>query len=416
MIDSQQFDELIRTQLSQAINNNIAGLVQDAEWLSTVESMVVDYAKQRVVAKFNNSDSMEEILSSVTDAVKNLFESGKIDQIKNLVDSDKLTSIINKELSANIEQHVQELFVDNTFLINIKKQLLSTLQSELKKRAGELNLNEEVKGLVADLFSSSFNGIKDTASDVELSVSTGSVVAKNSLLANDIQATDSVKTQNLIVNGGIAGAGVKNLELAITEAVYAQVAEQSANTIADIVLDKAKAGIEFNSVRIDGLPLIDDGKLNRTIKDTSITSVGTLASLDVAGETTLHNNTAVVVNKRVGINTVEPSMSLDVWDEEVQVSIGKKKERTGFIGSNRLQNLEIGVNGRGNITITDDNVVVVKNLQVDKNRISWGNEVPGYSGSKGDIVYNTNLSADKPVFAWMCVGGFNWIALSASAS
>ena len=124
----------------------------------------------------------------------------------------------------------------------------------------------------------------------------------------------------------------------------------------------------------------------------------------------------VVARDRVGINTEAPTASFDLWDEEVQIAIGKRKERTGFIGSNRLQNLQIGVNGKGNITITDKNVVIVENLQIDKNRISWGSEVPGYSGGKGDIVYNTSVGPKNTVFAWVCVGGYNWVALSATVS
>lgn len=420
MIDAKQLEQLVRDQVATAVNADIAGLLDDTNWLNAVEESIVEYAQQRVVAKFNNAESMQEILSTVQDSVKRLFENGQIDQIKDLVAPDELQRVINQELGNNIKQHVQTLFKDNDFLIGIKRQLVSTLQSEIKKNVNAFNIRDEVKDLVSSMFfdfakTIEFNGINDTAETTELSVMPGIVVAENDFVAKNIQAIETLKTTDLIVNGGIAGSGARALEDAIKENVFNMVMDESKDALTESVIERSKAGIDFNAVSINGTPLIENGTLNSHVKLTSITKVGTLNQLHVAGEALIHD-TAYIGNKRVGINTQEPAMSLDLWDEEVQVSIGKKKERTGFIGSHRLQNLEIGVNGRGNITITDKNIVVVENLQIDKNRISWESSLPGYSGGKGDVVFNTNVGPNNTVFAWMCAGGYNWVALSASVS
>jgi hypothetical protein len=52
----------------------------------------------------------------------------------------------------------------------------------------------------------------------------------------------------------------------------------------------------------------------------------------------------------------------------------------------------------------------VKNLRVGRHRIVHEAEMPGYSGTKGDIVFNSNPKGDG-VWAWQCLGAFRWIPL-----
>ena len=44
---------------------------------------------------------------------------------------------------------------------------------------------------------------------------------------------------------------------------------------------------------------------------------------------------------------------------------------------------------------------------IGRNNISWGNEIPGYSGQKGDIVFNMNPTSSNSV-GWQCLGKFKW--------
>ena len=419
MFDTQQLENLVREQVAQSVNNDIVSLLDNSEWLETVEQSIIEYAQQRVVARFSNADATQEILVAVKDSVKALFDAGQVSSIKKLVSEDDLKQVVKDELDSVIDRHITNLFGSQEWLNDIKQEAIAGVSRAIRKEFDANDIARRAMDHVESLFENyakniKFNGIDDRAEDTELSVMNGVVVVENELVAR------SMRVMQELTVGSITADQINTNWDELADNIGADVLNKFSNEIEDglveRILDSAKAGIDFKSVSVNGSPLLEDGKLNKTIKETSITSVGTLKNLDVAGDVTLHNNTAVVVNKRVGINTQEPSMSLDVWDEEVQVSIGKKKERTAFIGSNRLQNLEIGVNGRGNITITDKNLVIIDQLQVGKNRITHGTDVPGYSGNKGDIVFNTNVGPNKPVFAWMCVGGFNWIALSATVS
>jgi len=159
--------------------------------------------------------------------------------------------------------------------------------------------------------------------------------------------------------------------------------------------------------------LVNNGVLSKNIKNSSIQTVGTLRTLDVAGESTFNNQTFNVLNKRVGVNTVSPEMALSVWDEEVSVVIGKNKANEAYIGTNRAQSVSIGVNRVPQIEINTDGLTRIKQLQVGLHRISHAIQVPGWAGTKGDIVFNANLGDDR-VFAWVCIGAHRWKTLKSA--
>jgi hypothetical protein len=106
-------------------------------------------------------------------------------------------------------------------------------------------------------------------------------------------------------------------------------------------------------------------------------------------------------------------MALSVWDEEVSVTIGKHKANQAYIGTNREQGISIGVNRKPQIEINADGLTTIKQLQVGLHRISYNPSVPGWSGTRGDIVFNSNPVADR-VFAWVCLGAYKWQTLKSA--
>jgi hypothetical protein len=108
-------------------------------------------------------------------------------------------------------------------------------------------------------------------------------------------------------------------------------------------------------------------------------------------------------------------MALSVWDEEVSISTGKYKQQVGYIGTTRKQGLVVGINRTPAIEISDSGLTTIKQLQVGFFKITHGTEVPNYSGTLGDIVFNSSPSIENPVFAWQCLGGFRWKLIKAVA-
>jgi hypothetical protein len=114
----------------------------------------------------------------------------------------------------------------------------------------------------------------------------------------------------------------------------------------------------------------------------------------------------------VGINTADPEMALSVWDEEVTLVAGKLRQNHAFLGTARQQTLSLGVNRKAWLDIDTDGLVTVKNFRIDRHRISFATQVPGYSGTRGDIVFNSDPTDGQP-FAWVCLGAFRWQPLKA---
>jgi len=429
MLNTAELEQLVRDQVAKSVNDEIIGLLDSADWLNSVETSIIEYAQQRVVAKFSNADAMAQILSTVENSVKTLFENGSISSIKELVSEESLQKTINSQLNVKVEQYVTQLFNNTEWVGYVKSQVVGTFVRNLSKELAQVDVKKEIKSQVSDLFDSfasqiSFSGIDDQSANVELTVMDGAVVVENDFAATNIQAVKSVTSDDVFVHGALIVKGSVNtdgpawgsLKASIENKVIETFNRESKKELVDSVLDIAsKQGIEFNEVKINGMPVLSGSTLSPVITASSLQSVGNLKKLTVLGEADF-NNTVFVANKRLGINTREPNSVLSIWDEECEVSIGKHSEQTSFIGSTRKQNLKIGVNNKGAITIDNTGLVTIDQLQVGKQKISHGSDVPGYSGTKGDIVFNINVGPKNPVFAWMCVGGFNWVALSASVS
>jgi hypothetical protein len=259
-------------------------------------------------------------------------------------------------------------------------------------------------------------GIVDQASKRELTVMDDVVVVENCLTANSIEAVDSVRVQNLVVTGSI------NTDNASWSALVSDISQKTLNQLTtewnkDLVNQVVKqiqdCGIDFEEVRVKGEKVIDGNQLSRAVTESGLQSVGTLKTLTVRGEAKFNNDTLNVLNRRLGINTDSPEKALSVWDEEVSVVIGKHKLNQAYIGTNREQGVVIGVNREPHIEINTDGLTTVKKLQVGLHKISHAAQVPGWSGNKGDIVFNTNFGPGR-VFAWVCLGTFNWQTLKSS--
>jgi len=165
-------------------------------------------------------------------------------------------------------------------------------------------------------------------------------------------------------------------------------------------------------VHVGGEALVSGSGLSGKITDTNIEKLGTLRTLQVAGETKINNNTMSVLNKRVGINTENPEMALSVWDEEVSIVVGKHKSQQAYMGTNRDQGVSIGVNRIPQIEIGTDGLTTIKKLRVGLHKISYEPQVPGYAGSRGDLVFNSNPDMENSsIFAWVCLGAYNWKTL-----
>jgi hypothetical protein len=135
-------------------------------------------------------------------------------------------------------------------------------------------------------------------------------------------------------------------------------------------------------------------------------SVGALKELQVIGETLL-DQTLYASNRRVGINTIDPESAMDIWDQEVQVVIGKRQQDTAIIGTTRNQKLVISANNRDQLTVNTDGSVSVKSLNIGNSNHTSSPFMPTDNRAVASVVWNESPVLGGPI-GWVSLGGARW--------
>jgi hypothetical protein len=418
MLDTAALQQLVEQQIKQEVSAKIQQTMTE-EWLNQVESSAIKFIQDRIVAKFANSEALPELVSAVKDSVRELFGTGQIPGIRQYVDYDLIKQNINDSTQELVEQAIGELSIDKVWLEKIEQIINQQTAHRVTASLSILDIRPIIKQSVDEAVAAAnatiFKGIQTRSESVELTVMDQHVVVENNFTAKDIVAVDSVTVNNLVVKGSINTDNHSWNELAgaISEKTLAKIDVEWKDVLSRQVADRISGqGIDFSNVKIDGEFLVKEGKLSSSITTSNLQTVGSLHKLTVVGDTFL-NDTVFVNKKRMGINTNEPDMALSVWDEEIAISAGKLKSQVGYIGTTRKQGLAIGVNKIPAIEIDDAGLTAIKKIQIGLHKISHGTEVPNYSGTKGDIVFNADPTIENPVFAWQCLGGFRWKIIKA---
>lgn len=316
-----------------------------------------------------------------------------------------------EKVERRAQQHVGERVAGKIRNIDLDSLLREQIDAALERWRGRLLEN----------FSSP--GITDSASRTQLVIQDQAVVVNTTLAAPDLVVEkevivgESLRVKNLAVTGDINtdNRAWQRLAGVISEQVYRQLDDQWRESLTQQILDRAREqGIDFSHVMIDGTVMIEKDRLAESIKTSALKQLGTLDQLTVSGVVSM-TNTVQITPRRVGINTDDPEMALSVWDEEVSVLVGKHARDGAYIGTGRRQRLGLGVDRKIQLTIEEDGTVAIKkDLRIDRFRLGFVDSTPGFSGTRGDFLLNSDPRPDQP-FAWVCLGGFRWQALKAAS-
>jgi len=107
-----------------------------------------------------------------------------------------------------------------------------------------------------------------------------------------------------------------------------------------------------SSYNIDNIPVLSATTLGSSVRHSNLSTVGTLNRLAVSGDTTLGD--FVFVNStynRIGIGTDEPSASLTILDNNVEIGIGSPDVNLASIGTQSNHDLELVTDGQTRVTI-----------------------------------------------------------------
>jgi hypothetical protein len=274
--------------------------------------------------------------------------------------------------------------------------------------SGLLISGDNVKGGIITSFAST--GIDDRASACQLTVFDEYTVSENNFITQSLTVKGKTTIEgDLVVTGTIPQDSP--MFQVFTDTVRAQVLGSLDNHLfvnySDLVLNRLKTeGLDLNMVKLNGQQIIDRNVLSPSITESNLTKLGVVRDLKTIGETLL-NQTVYVSNQRVGINTVEPSRSLTVWDQEVELGMGKRSADTGIFGTVRNQNLVLSANAKDNLTLNTDGSVSVNQLNIGKVSVSSAELPPTTDSPKGTIVFNANPTLGGPL-GWVSLGGARW--------
>ena len=424
MLDTKSIEDIIKDNIQQSVDHYVSSIIGDDAWITEIEQRIVRHVQDRITARFANISSVPDLIETVHTSVINLLSSGNIPGLDRHIDKETIRRGLDHSIENAVQGVVDNLAVDQAWLDKIQRQIDQEFQRRFIEKLSVLDVSLLIKQNIDDGFrrwqddlkqNFTTTGIRDNASDTQLTVKDSGIDIKDQITAKNIEISQdgsihgTLSVNNLCVRGSINtdnkswNALVDDLATSAIQQITNDWREQ----MIDDVLDRARiSGIDFDQVTINGRPLISGKDLHPAITDSNLQTLGTLKDLVVQGSARF-NNTLTVNNRRVGINTETPEMALGIWDEEVAVILGKHSHNTGFIGTARSQGLNIGTNRQTHVSIDDEGLTTIKKLRVDRHKVAFESQVPGYNGTRGDIVFNSDPKPGQP-FAWQCLGGFKW--------
>ena len=393
----------IESELRDKISDEVVKKIAAIEVNSIIETLVAGQIADRV-AKFDFVNASQEQLS--------LIVARLTDQIQKT-----LAQEANTQINSYITQKLAQVDLNSLISSLIGNKLSTMLDSRnfppqsIPQTAIDFNgltlIGDHIKGGIIERFGST--GIEDRATGVQITLMDHATAFEGPVWAPEIKVKGDVSIAGKLTVGEIdqsTPAFTQFIEAA-SVVVKSKLDTELFTSFSDIIFDKIRTeGLELDRITQGGKEVVKGNQLGYHIVDTNIQRVGMIRDLQTQGEAYL-SSTLYTTKGRVGINTMDPSSVLSVWDEEVEINFGKRSQDTGMITTPRYQALVLGANGNNNLTLNPDGSVEVDSISIGSVLMSSAITIPNYSGITGQIVWN-QAPAPGSAIGWVCVGGHLW--------
>ena len=387
---------MIELNLEEHINNTIKSLIN--EKLSAVDlgKIITEQMETHIGAMVANTST--RILDNITS--KRNLES-EITHIVSSIITDHVLQLSAKQVNEQIAQ------IDLTTLIRsaVAEQLAGVVQhytfppgsiphESINFTGFTVGQNNLTAGTIRN-FSST--GISDQADRVQLTVNPDGVIITDNITAQNLLIADNTFTNNITVEGILDIAGKITDSPALTDYITA---------VTDKLITKNnQQDIDLANKQIvsDGRSVLSADTLGPQIVNSNLRRVGNLTELTVSGQAIM-NDTLVVSDSKVGINTEEAAGALSVWDQDAEFSLVKSAQRTMFAGSTRTTDVSLGTNNTDQIRLkTTGEVELLGKVRIAGLLIRAADRIPEDIGEPGEIaIINNGQSIYK------CLGGNSW--------
>ena len=398
----------LKASIEQELQAKITDEVIKKIAATELDTVVATLVKQQIgtrLDKFNFADTSREQLTA---------QIAKITADVNKTVVDKANAQIVQEIKRQLNS------IDINLIVNeIVKSTLSgiiKLQNFPEHSIAHTSINfqglkltgDQIVGGIIEQFGST--GIEDRASFVQMTLMDHAVAFEGPLFAPSAEIKgDLVIDGALTLNGTVTEdcVGFTQLVAATSVAVTAGLNDTLFTGYSNIIQEQLRTtGIDLDRITQGGKEIVKGPQLGYQIVDSNLQRVGVLKDLQTSGENLL-SETLYVTQKRVGINTMDPSAVFAVWDEEVELIVAKRKTDVAYLATPRKQQLILGSNGKENIVLDTDGSAIIENLVVGRVAMTSGTAVPNYAGKMAQIVYNELPAPGSPI-GWVCIGGSRW--------
>jgi hypothetical protein len=354
-----------------------------------------------------------DIKDQIQPVVASLLENLKVSMEQEF--RDKITQEIIEKVAATelvdiINSIVREQIIERQLenLINLKHFPPSSVPYSTINFKGFTLSGNNIKGGIVENFGST--GIEDRATSVKLTLLDHASVFENTVFAPKLEIKGDLTVDGVVtLKGDIATDSpafntlVAHSTLKVKQELNEELFQGFSNTIHKNLLEQ---GVDLDRITQGGREVIKGPQLGYHITDSNLQRLGVVVDLQTKGENLL-SDTLYVTGRRVGINTIDPSAPLAVWDEEVELIVAKRKQDTGYIGTSRYQRVVLGSNNKENITLNTDGSVEIEELSIGNIPMTSAAVTPNYEGRTGQIVWNESPSAGGTV-GWVCLGATRW--------
>jgi len=402
---------------------------------------------------------VKNLVAQVQDSLNERIERGIVDHVKKTLDNYDFESKINLLASLKLDNKINEfeirpidveeklrLAADN-IIASLDKQAKAQILSDIARKIDTIDFTQSMTNAVAQQFEAridrsswpdnsinfsaikqneiaisgdsvsgglitnfSSTGIDDRATDCTITILDEHTIVENNLIAASADIKGSVKIEgDLVLRGTIPtdSLAFKNIVIEAATTVVTNLDENLFEGYSNKVFDKIRTdGIDLNQITIDGEAVITGNKIGIKITESNLQKLGVVRELQTSGETFL-SESLYVSNRRVGVNTIDPGHALSVWDQEVEVVVGKRSQDRAMLGTVRSQDLVITSNNKNNLVCHPDGSVRIDNLAIGSVAMTSSSSVPNSNNPIGAIVWNDKPEIGKPI-GWVSLGGARW--------
>lgn len=394
----------IEDDLKSKINDQVVNKIASQEFTDLVKNLIAQHIEKRI-PQFDFDGQARAHIERV---------------VKDLADQLQTTLVVtaNNQISTEISRQIAQVDVRSTVASVVEQKLVGLVTTSAFPQAGIPHSSidftgvrltgDNIKGGIIENFGST--GIEDRASFVQMTLLDHGVAFETALFAPTATIKGALTVDgDLIIKGDVPtdtplfGKLVAYSTEQVRESLNDELFEGFSNKVHDKIRE---SGIDLDRLTQGGREILKGNQLGLHITESNLQRLGIVKDLQTSGEALL-SETLYTTNGRIGVNTMDPSATFVIWDEEVEMIVTKRKQDTGYIGTARNQNLILGSNNRENIILNTDGSTQVQQLKLGRVSMSSAAGTPNIEGTVSQIFWNESPTSGQPI-GWVCLGGTRW--------